>query len=86
MIETVCSNCGNKKTFEDSFEGKTFKCPSCSNPVKVQNLGSLLNIEPVAQTSSFEEEIALAEAKALAEKDEKIRLEQINIKKERNDE
>jgi uncharacterized Zn finger protein (UPF0148 family) len=62
MIETICPNCGNRKSFEDSHVGKTFKCPSCSNPVTIQNVGSQLNAEPVSQTNSFADEIARAEA------------------------
>lgn len=62
MVETICPNCGNRKSFEDSHVGKTFKCPSCSNPVTIQNVGSQLNAEPVSQTNSFADEIARAEA------------------------
>jgi transcription initiation factor IIE alpha subunit len=62
MVETICPNCGNRKSFEDSYVGKTFKCPSCSNPVTIQNLGSQLNTEPVSQNNSFADEIARAEA------------------------
>jgi hypothetical protein len=36
MIETICSNCSNKKSFDDSFNGRTFKCPKCSKPVKIE--------------------------------------------------
>lgn len=61
MIETICPNCGNRKSFEDSHVGKTFKCPSCTNPVTIQNVGSQLNTEPVSQTNSFADEITRAE-------------------------
>lgn len=62
MVETICPNCGNRKSFEDSHVGKTFKCPSCSNPVTIQNVGSQLNAEPDSQTNSFADEITRAEA------------------------
>ena len=62
MVETICPNCGNRKSFEDFYIGKRFKCPSCSNPVTIQNVGSQLNAEPISQTNSFADEIAQAEA------------------------
>lgn len=46
MIETICENCGNNKSFDDTHRGKKFKCPICQNPVLVMSLGEqLLNIE-----------------------------------------
>ncbi len=62
MVETICPSCGNRKSFEDSYVGKTFKCPNCNNPVTIQNVGSQLNTEPLSQTNSFADEIARAEA------------------------
>ena len=63
MVETICQSCGNRKSFEDSHIGKSFKCPSCSNPVTIQNVGSQLFTEPISKTNSFAEEIARAEEK-----------------------
>jgi hypothetical protein len=62
MVEAICPNCGNRKSFEDSYVGRIFKCPICSNPVTIQNLGSQLNTEPAAKTNSFADEISRAEA------------------------
>jgi hypothetical protein len=61
MIETICQNCGNQKSFEDSDIGRTFKCPNCSQPVKIQNLSAELSTEPLSKTNTFEEEISRAE-------------------------
>jgi hypothetical protein len=36
MIQTECTKCGNKREFEDSYNGRKFKCPVCSSPVKIQ--------------------------------------------------
>jgi hypothetical protein len=68
MIETVCSVCGNKKSFEDSNIGRTFKCPNCSNPVKIESVGSQLNEGTQVNLDSFTEEIRKAEAQKEAEK------------------
>jgi len=38
MIETICSNCGNRRVFEDSNSGKKFKCPECGNVVEIKPL------------------------------------------------
>jgi hypothetical protein len=86
MVETICPNCGNKKSFEDSYVGKTFKCPSCSNPVTIQNLGSQLNTEPVSQNNSFADEIARAEAEKKRQDEEARKKEAIeaNEKKIKN--
>lgn len=50
MIESICSNCGNRKTFDDDKLGKKYKCPSCSNTVV---------IEKINVTSSMQDEIVL---------------------------
>ena len=36
MIKASCKICGFEKEFEDKFAGKTFKCPSCTTPVKIE--------------------------------------------------
>jgi len=36
MIQSICSVCGNKKTFEDIHFGRLFKCPKCKSPIKVE--------------------------------------------------
>ena len=61
MIETICQNCGNQKLFEESFIGRTFKCPNCSQPVKIQNLSTELSTEPLSKTNTLEDEISRAE-------------------------
>lgn len=48
MIETICSNCGNIRIFEDSFAGKKFKCPSCGNVVEIK----LLETETIVETDN----------------------------------
>jgi uncharacterized Zn finger protein (UPF0148 family) len=86
MIETICQSCGNKKTFEDSFIGRTFKCPICTNPVKVQNVGFELKTNVTSETDSFAAEIAKAEVEKkkqekLAQKELEIMELEKNIKK-----
>jgi hypothetical protein len=71
MIETICQNCGNQKPIEDSNIGRTFKCPNCSQPVKVESIISEFSNEPLSKTSTFEEEISRAEK----EKEELLILE-----------
>jgi len=71
MIETICQNCGNQKPIEDSDIGRTFKCPNCSQPVKVESIISEFSTEPLSKTSTFEEEISRAEK----EKEELLLLE-----------
>ena len=61
MVETICPHCGNRKSFEDSHVGKTFRCPSCTNPVKIEYLGEQLSIEPTSLSSSLTDEIKRAE-------------------------
>ena len=78
MIETICQSCGNKKTFEDSFIGRTFKCPICTNPVKVQNVGFELKTNVTSETDSFAAEIAKAEV----EKKKQEKLAQVEKKKQ----
>lgn len=73
MVETICPGCGNRKAFQDSHVGKTFKCPNCNNPVTIQNVGSQLNTEPISQTNSFATEIALAEADKKRQEEEDIK-------------
>jgi len=36
MIKATCKICGFEKSFEDKYSGKTFKCPSCTTPVKIE--------------------------------------------------
>lgn len=36
MIETICSNCGNIRVFEDSYAGRKFKCPECGEVVEIK--------------------------------------------------
>ena len=73
MVETICQSCGNRKSFEDSHIGKSFKCPSCSNPVTIQNVGSQLFTEPISKTTSFSEEIARAEEKKKKQDEEALK-------------
>lgn len=40
MVETTCSNCKNKKSFDDDKSGKKFKCPNCGNIVLIEKPGS----------------------------------------------
>jgi len=68
MVETVCSVCGNKKSFENSNIGRTFKCPNCSNAVKIESVGSQLNEGTQVNLDSFTDEIRKAEAQKEAEK------------------
>ena len=75
MIETICQNCGNQKPIEDSNIGRTFKCPNCSQPVKVESIISEFSNEPLSKTSTFEEEISRAEKEKEKEKEELLILE-----------
>ncbi len=36
MIKTTCKICGYDKEFGDKYAGKTFKCPNCTSPVKIE--------------------------------------------------
>lgn len=36
MIKATCKICGFDKEFEDKYTGKTFKCPNCTSPVKIE--------------------------------------------------
>ncbi len=36
MVETVCNNCGNTKSFNEDKLGKKFKCPACGNIVLIE--------------------------------------------------
>ncbi len=38
MIESICSNCGSKKVFDDDKAGKKFKCPTCETVVLIGNI------------------------------------------------
>jgi len=37
MIETTCSNCGNKRVFDESYSGRKFKCPNCGEVVEIKH-------------------------------------------------
>jgi uncharacterized Zn finger protein (UPF0148 family) len=43
MIQTECTKCGNKRVFEDSYDGRKFKCPICSSPVKIQKANDVVD-------------------------------------------
>jgi hypothetical protein len=53
MIQSICSVCGNKKTFEDIHLGRLFKCPKCKSPVKVEQA----NFEDVSLKSTLNDTI-----------------------------
>ena len=36
MIKATCKICGFEKEFEVKYAGKSFKCPSCTSPVKIE--------------------------------------------------
>ncbi len=38
MIESICSNCGSKKVFDDDKAGKKFKCPTCETVVVIEKI------------------------------------------------
>lgn len=38
MINATCKICGFEKTFEGKYAGKTFKCPNCTSPVKIEKI------------------------------------------------
>jgi hypothetical protein len=61
MIETICSNCGNRKSFDEAHEGKTFKCPSCEEPVKIESIGTLIDVEPASKTNNYAQALENAE-------------------------
>jgi hypothetical protein len=92
MIETICLHCGNRKVVDKSHTGRTFKCPECENPVKVESIVNENNVIPQSQNISFAAEIEraeeekkrkeAAEAKRKKEAAEKKRIEdeRFNIK------
>ena len=61
MIETICPNCGNKKTFDDSYAGRTFRCPNCKEPVTIQSVVEMVKDETDSHEISFEAQIKKAE-------------------------
>lgn len=61
MIETICPHCGNKRTFEDSFAGRTFRCPNCKEPVTIQSVAEMVKAETDSHEISFETQIKKAE-------------------------
>ena len=61
MIETICPNCGNKKSFDDSYAGRTFRCPNCKEPVTIQSVADMVKTETDSHEISFEEQIKKAE-------------------------
>jgi DNA-directed RNA polymerase subunit RPC12/RpoP len=61
MIETICTTCGNKKNFDDSNAGRTFKCPNCGALVKIEPIGVQVTVESNANPISFSQEMQRAE-------------------------
>lgn len=51
MIHTVCPKCGAARDFEDQHRGRTFRCPKCSSPVRIEDAGESAPVE----TSAFGE-------------------------------
>lgn len=61
MIETICPHCGNKKIFEDSFAGRTFRCPNCKEPVTIQSVADAVAAESDSHEISFDTQLKKAE-------------------------
>jgi uncharacterized Zn finger protein (UPF0148 family) len=61
MIETICPHCGNKKSFEDSYAGRTFRCPICKEPVTIQNLVEMVQQDEESHVISFDDQLKKAE-------------------------
>lgn len=64
MIESVCKNCGNKKSFTEDKIGRKYKCPECSETVTIESIGGNINIEAqesINVTDSYEKSIDEAE-------------------------
>ena len=61
MIETICPHCGNKKTFDDSYAGRTFRCPNCKEPVIIQSIAEIVQPKEESHEISFGEQLKKAE-------------------------
>lgn len=68
MIQTICENCGNAKSFEDQYKGKKFKCPSCQKPVLIQPFGDQLLSDESTSPESSEVNLTEEERKVRKEK------------------
>ena len=80
MIEPVCKNCGNKKSFTEDKIGRKYKCPECSETVTIESIGGNINIEAqesINVTDSYEKSIDEAEKR---EKDQKEAKEAQSLK------
>ena len=73
MIETICPHCGNKKTFSDVYAGRTFRCPNCKEPVKIQNISEIIQSEEDSHEPPLEDQFKEYEKNTLAEKEQRIR-------------
>ena len=70
MIETICPHCGNRKSFDDAYAGRTFRCPNCKEPVTIQNIEETVQTNDESHKISFDEEFKKAEqAKIRKEKE-----------------
>lgn len=53
MIETICKDCGNKKSFDDDKLGKKFKCPNCGNVVPIGKIkNEEISTKPIVEKPS----------------------------------
>lgn len=73
MIETICPNCGNIKSFDEIHKGRKFKCLNCGEPVTITNIGSQLITEPDQNKNFFANAILLKEERAKNESENRIK-------------
>lgn len=72
MIETICSNCGNKRVFEDSYLGRKFKCPTCGNIVEIKRLEAETALETDEVSNSSVEDAVMQRRQELEEAKQKL--------------
>lgn len=69
MIESICSNCGVKKVFNDDKIGKKYKCPDCESVNLIEKIDlsatsqKEINIE--SKKSNSKSELTISEAISL---------------------
>ncbi len=86
MIETICSNCGNIRIFEDSFAGKKFKCPSCGNVVEIKLLETETIVETDNVSNASVEDAVSKRRQELANAKKKLSDKELRIQKKREKE
>lgn len=66
MITTTCKSCGNTRSFQDTYSGRKFKCPSCGKPVTIGTIDTV-NSKTDTENTNVEKPINPVEKKPLTE-------------------